>query len=306
MRIWLVYDRQILYEDKSKTVKGPTASIKSPQPPELETHLRNGLEGDYRFTRDGALLLSNFQSPITPTGLAGAALQAKILAQGSPSDVGGDSPRAVLVLSDKDGCNHGVVDGVVTPMKEQVVFLGKLGEGSAGVVYRAFDLFDLRLVAVKVIPVRDDTKRQQLVHELSSLYDGLINRRRRLSDHSIIPPSSKSSRAEMFRLARQHSWPLEGSQTHTPPTPLNESEHLLAPIDVYVTTATSTLSLIVEYMDGGSLQVCTLCLLRDLGYRVVPQTFLAGRRSKHPPTYTMKSTARYHLTLFQLPSIPYV
>lgn len=222
---------------------------------------RKEFEASYHFTRNGALLLSGFQSPIKPSGLAGEALQGEILAQASPSDVSGDEPRATLVLSDRDGCYHGVVDGVVTPMNEQVVLLEKLGEGATGVVYRAFDLFDLRLVAVKVIPIREDNKRRQVVQELSSLYDSLITRRRRASANALLPSSSsKGSTDNRYEMAhhrfRCYSWPAVSSEAHAaPPDPVDGSEYLLELINVYPTSSSSTLSLVVEYMDGGSLQV---------------------------------------------------
>ena len=45
--------------------------------------------------------------------------------------------------------------------------------GASGVVYKAFDLAELRFVAVKVMPVNDKTKRRQMVHELCALYESL-------------------------------------------------------------------------------------------------------------------------------------
>lgn len=254
-------------------MKSPGATANLSRRIELEVQPRKGFEGSYHFTQNGALLLSGFQPPITPSGLAGEALQAEILAQASPSNVSGNAPITALVLSDRDGCYHGVVNGVVTPMSEQVVLLEKLGEGATGVVYRAFDLFDLRLVAVKVIPVRDYNKRRQVVQELSSLHDSLIIRRRRASAHAPLPSSSSNgstdNRYEMTpHRFRCYSWPAVSSEAYTAPLePLDGSEYLLELINVYTTSSSSTLSLVVEYMDGGSLQV-HLVRLASLGSRV--------------------------------------
>lgn len=254
-------------------MKSPGATANFSRRIELERQPRKEFEGSYHFTQNGALLLSGFQPSITPSGLAGEALQAEILAQASPSDASGDTPTAGLVLSDRDGCYHGVVNGVVTPMSEQVVLLEKLGEGATGVVYRAFDLFNLRLVAVKVIPVRDYNKRRQVVQELSSLHDSLITRRRRASAHAPPPSfSSNGSTYNRYEMAphrfRCYSWPTISSEAHTAPLdPLDGSEYLLELINVYPTSSSSTLSLVVEYMDGGSLQV-RLLFLAGLGSKV--------------------------------------
>lgn len=162
----------------------------------------------------------------------------------------------------------GILGGVVTPMQERVVILSKLGEGATGVVYRAFDLFDLRLVAVKVIPVNDQNKRRQLVQELLSLYDGSKARRRRASaaalssapDH--YPAEKQLSPRSATLHTRYRSWPVADdadNETTTNSASLDPSaagsENILELIDVFYTKSTSTLSLVVEYMDGGSLQV---------------------------------------------------
>ncbi|CAM9437057.1 unnamed protein product, partial [Laminaria digitata] len=128
-------------------------------------------------------------------------------------------------------------------MNERVVLLRRVGEGATGVVYRAFDLLDLRLVAVKVIPVNNQQKRRQLVHEISSLYDRLRTQRRRECCRK-----NAESRSPLPRS------PPAATATSSPTNLQDGSEHILELIDVFVTKSNSTLSLVVEYMDGGSLQ----------------------------------------------------
>lgn len=154
-------------------------------------------------------------------------------------------------------------------MQDRVVVLGRLGEGATGVVYRAFDLLDLRLVAVKVIPVHDQSKRRQLVHELSSLFDGIKRKERRTRARSadIRNASSGSIFAEFGAAAvaaasanRRRSWAMGGKSPSSRWDSLancnqSGSENLLDFIDAFVSREAATLSLVVEYMDGGSLQV---------------------------------------------------
>lgn len=147
---------------------------------------------------------------------------------------------------------------VTTPMIDRVVFLGRVGEGETGVVYRAFDLLDLRLVAVKVIPVNNQKKRRQLVHEVSSLYDrlGMMMRGRR-PRRATGCETSESDVVEASRETQEGSLRTkEASKTASIlADPQAGSEHILELMDVFATTSNSTVSLVVEYMDGGSLQV---------------------------------------------------
>lgn len=144
---------------------------------------------------------------------------------------------------------------VTTPMIDRVVLLGRVGEGETGVVYRAFDLLDLRLVAVKVIAVNNQKKRRQLVHEVSSLYDrlGMGGRRpRRATASEISEPGDEASRETQHGSLRAEESTRKASILTDPQA---GSEHILELMDVFATTSNSTVSLVVEYMDGGSLQV---------------------------------------------------
>ncbi len=41
------------------------------------------------------------------------------------------------------------------PMRERLIILGKLGAGASSAVYKALDLTDMKLVALKTIRVQD-------------------------------------------------------------------------------------------------------------------------------------------------------
>jgi hypothetical protein len=139
--------------------------------------------GSYQFTKSGTILLDGFNGTIRDSGLGGR------------------------------------VEQVMIPMQQRLVLLDELGRGASGIVYKAFDLVDLRLVAIKSMPVNDKGKRRQMVQELTALYESL------------------------------HGESAEG---------IGSAKGRAALVDFYDAFASkedATVSLMVEYMDGGSLQV---------------------------------------------------
>ncbi|CAM9203302.1 unnamed protein product, partial [Hapterophycus canaliculatus] len=254
---------------------------------ELDTILENS--ASYCYTAKGDIWLSGFRSPIPQAGLMTATWQAEnVERSGSayfvPGPVAGGDGEAFScsVSQDAAGSTSIAAGGAITataapgpavyaastiatggveatPMIERVVILGRAGEGETSVVYRAFDLFDLGLVAVKVIPVNDQKKRRQLVHEVSSLYGrlGMRGRRRRRAT-TVYEISKTDNLSEVVNpyTTRHSSWPMKGvEKTALWPTGARGGfEHVLELIDVFVTKSNSTVSLVMEYMDGGSLQ----------------------------------------------------
>ncbi|GMH91607.1 hypothetical protein TrVE_jg5546 [Triparma verrucosa] len=99
-------------------------------------------------------------------------------------------------------------------MRDRLVFLQKLGQGASGIVYKALDLLNMKLVAVKIINIYDRAKRRQMVHELGALHAGL-----------------RGKEAEN-----------EGSR------------NILTMIDAFGNVEDATVGIIMEYMDGGSLE----------------------------------------------------
>ncbi|CAM9464144.1 unnamed protein product [Ectocarpus sp. 4 AP-2014] len=266
-------------EDCSTGLEPSTSSPRRSKSLSLNTAL--GTAASYRYTPKGDILLSGFQSPIPQSGLIAAAWQAEgtqgggVIPSAAAATIsdGSDVNISAAVLNDAGGrattvggstvaaaAEAAIGAMVLTPMIERVVLLGRVGEGETGVVYRAFDLLDLGLVAVKMIPVNDQKKRRQLVHEVSSLYDRLGmrgQRRRRATEYGFREADFSSAVATTRAKARHCSWPTkEGSKTASSlAAPPPGSEHILELIDVFATTSNSTVSLVVEYMDGGSLQV---------------------------------------------------
>jgi hypothetical protein len=58
-------------------------------------------------------------------------------------------------------------------IKDRVVVLCRLGSGASSVVYKALDLRDMRLVALKMVAVNERSKRRQVGRELSALFQFL-------------------------------------------------------------------------------------------------------------------------------------
>lgn len=71
------------------------------------------------------------------------------------------------------------------PMHERLVILSKLGSGSTSVVYKAFDLQEMRLVALKKISVSDKAKRRQMIKEISTLMTMFSRRPQQSRDHHL-------------------------------------------------------------------------------------------------------------------------
>ncbi|TYZ56942.1 hypothetical protein PybrP1_003195 [[Pythium] brassicae (nom. inval.)] len=103
--------------------------------------------------------------------------------------------------------------------KKYLVKLGVLGRGASGVVHKALHVPSLLLVAVKVIPVFENEKRHQLIAELKALYNNLST----LSDDVI--------------------------ERRTVACP-----EIVCLYDAFMNPNEGNVSIVVEYMDGGSLQ----------------------------------------------------
>ncbi|CAK4096344.1 unnamed protein product [Aphanomyces euteiches] len=125
-------------------------------------------------------------------------------------------------------------------MKKHLIKLGVLGKGASGVVHKALHVPSLLLVAVKVIPVFENEKRHQLIAEMKTLYNNL---------------ASLTDDAERCKVA---------------------CPEIVCLYDAYMNPNEGNVSIVVEYMDGGSLQDivdtggCTSeSVLANISYRVL-------------------------------------
>ncbi|GMF47273.1 unnamed protein product [Phytophthora fragariaefolia] len=106
--------------------------------------------------------------------------------------------------------------------KKHLVKLGVLGRGASGVVHKALHVPSLMLVAVKVIPVFEHEKRHQLIAELKALYNNLSSL-----------PDADSAESTRQNVA---------------------CPELVCLYDAFMNPNEGNVSIVVEYMDGGSLQ----------------------------------------------------
>nr|CCA21456.1 serine/threonine protein kinase putative [Albugo laibachii Nc14] len=110
----------------------------------------------------------------------------------------------------------------VHTIRKQFIKLSVLGRGASGVVHKVIHLPSLMLVAIKDIPVYECAKRHQLITEIKTLYNNLST----LSDES----------------------------TTKAPRTLAPCPEIVCLYDAFMNPNEGYVSIVVEYMDGGSLQ----------------------------------------------------
>lgn len=175
----------------------------------------------------------------------------------------------------KGGINQagGSTSGLL-PLQDRLVFLCRLGAGASGIVYKALDLRDLRIVALKMIPMFERGKRRQMVRELSALFEMLHQKNRSVltaealahaeaedgtteekSSGGVLQPGAKEPKAalspdeDMAQKARTDAAGTSSSGKQQHP-----SEYIVDFYDAFSNIDEGDVALMMEYMDGGSLQ----------------------------------------------------
>eukprot|EP01041_Mallomonas_annulata_P004307 gene4307-8567_t len=166
------------------------------------------------------------------------------------------------------------------PMKERLMMLCRLGQGASSVVYKALDLTEMKLVALKMISVFDRNKRRQMVRELSALFQLLRKKQaemkelnRLLVSSGVVQPSSNtpvavrissrpSTRGET-PTAQPASFYIPESKSRSVSDSSVDPEgmgnvqswsHIVDFYDAFSNLEEGGVALMMEYMDGGSLQ----------------------------------------------------
>ena len=198
--------------------------------------LNNGLEqqGSYIFTQSGTIFVNGF-------------------------DEGG-----IRV----DGIARDNIAGSRLNICDRVVVLCKLGSGASSVVYKALDLRDMRLVALKMVSVYERSKRRQMVRELSTLFQFLRQKRvvvdgphvdnkgiTTVPASATIPtPASTSTEASTSASASKTTTNSIASLSGDNYLLKESREYVVDFIDAFSNIDEGGVALMIEYMDGGSLQ----------------------------------------------------
>ncbi|KAL4106005.1 hypothetical protein PRIC1_004059 [Phytophthora ramorum] len=210
---------------KSPKLSTPSGFSSRPGTSTSPTASSTGKKGIQRNFVQG--LGSDFQLDLQSSGTDRLERSYDLSASGTFDAVGFQIKQTGLTRSpdrDSEGPSSTQSDKRQQPSntKKHLVKLGVLGRGASGVVHKALHVPSLMLVAVKVIPVFEHEKRHQLIAELKALYNNLST----LSD------------ADDAETARQSV----------------ACPELVCLYDAFMNPNEGNVSIVVEYMDGGSLQ----------------------------------------------------
>ena len=162
--------------------------------------------------------------------------------------------------------------------KRDFLEINTLGSGASGVVSEAIHLPSLTIVALKMLPVYNQEKRQHVSRELGVLYKNLAELR--LVDDSLYQEGgAENSRSAASSIKETGSAGLGGVS----------SPHILSLYNAFVDPRSGMINLVIEYMDGGSLEDLVQqggCrdekVLADIAYQAVKGLcFLHSHKSVH-------------------------
>lgn len=159
--------------------------------------------------------------------------------------------------------------------KRDFLEINTLGSGASGVVTEAIHLPSLTIVALKMLPVYNQEKRQHVSRELGVLYKNLAELR--LVDDSLY--EDKKEEAPQTAPAAGAVGGLGGAS----------SPHILSLYNAFVDPKSGMINLVIEYMDGGSLEDLVQqggCrdekVLADITYQTIKGLcFLHAHKSVH-------------------------
>mmetsp|Transcript_9428 Transcript_9428/g.17642 ORF Transcript_9428/g.17642 Transcript_9428/m.17642 type:complete len:873 (-) Transcript_9428:1175-3793(-) len=161
------------------------------------------------------------------------------------------------------------------PMRERLVMLCKLGQGCSSIVFKALDLTELRLVALKMVPMYEREKRRQMVRELSALFQVLRKKQidTQLNNSAMhvsllfeLKKANNHNNTLSYKSRKKGSDKLRGSDKiksesmRSNMSTIRESfkiypqEYIVDFYDAFSNVDDGGVGLMMEYMDGGSLQ----------------------------------------------------
>ena len=151
-----------------------------------------------------------------------------------------------------DGFQEGIGKGGITrhgssnllkiPMRDRLIILCRLGSGASSIVYKALDIASMRLVALKTINLYERSKRRQMVRELNTLFQMLRDKKNEVKKaRSALSPETDTD-------DNKNNPILEKLPSKSP------DDYIVDFFDAFSNLDEGGVALMMEYMDGGSLQ----------------------------------------------------
>ncbi|KAJ1445729.1 kinase-like domain-containing protein [Pelagophyceae sp. CCMP2097] len=200
------------------------------------------LAASYRFSESGAFVIGEFE--IGRAGLRCREVPCALSGLSKGTFSGQLSPRHFSPPQRQ----HAGLEGASSPktpsrrgLGDDLVQMGVLGHGACSTVWKALHVPSLRIVAQKVISIFEENKRRQMVRELRALYrmarleereESLTNEEKPTEDAAPLKTAAEAQHAEL----------------------LKRRGHIVDFYDAFVDARNGSVSVLVEYMDGGSLQ----------------------------------------------------
>ena len=212
---------------------------------------RHHAQQSYMFTQSGTIFVDGFNEGIGIKGI----------------QVNNNNKN------DNDNVNFAVNNDAALkmPLNDRLVVLCRLGAGASGVVYKAFDLVDLRLVALKMIPMFERVKRKQMVRELATLFQMLRKKKEEIvaavqleiatadsssSSSTAVPPTVPETNKKTTTNRRNNRRRKRGDIENDVENDDKKLPHefIVDFYDAFSNVEEGGVALMMEYMDGGSLQ----------------------------------------------------
>ena len=151
----------------------------------------------------------------------------------------------------EDGLSNKNIDerkkASVSTGSSQFLEIGPLGSGASGAVMEALHVPSLTIVALKMLPVYNQEKRLQVSREIQVLYKNLVSlqlvdQRLRIDDVDVMSSSSPED-------------DVTNNNTINNSNPITVNcPNVLSFYNAYLDPRSGLMNLVIEYMDGGSLQ----------------------------------------------------
>ena len=135
---------------------------------------------------------------------------------------------------------HGSSNLLKIPMRERLIILCRLGCGASSIVYKALDIASMRLVALKTINLYERSKRRQMVRELNTLFQMLRDKKNEAKRRLTLTPETDIDIKSIPMLDKLPS--------------KSPDDYIVDFFDAFSNLDEGGVALMMEYMDGGSLQ----------------------------------------------------